>query len=107
MELPGSRAPQELIDKLKPFMQSPQAVPLPVYDATPGPSLASLKEIDLRQHLARFEGLPFNGKGTCLCPVHAETGPSFEVKRDADGHWYWFDWHNQGRDGFSGTIIDY
>jgi KaiC/GvpD/RAD55 family RecA-like ATPase len=81
--------------------------PLPAYDGSPDPSLAELKELDLRDHLARFEGLVFNAKDACLCPVHAEKEPSFTVKRHTDGHWYWFDWHNQGRDGFSGTIIDY
>lgn len=106
MELPGriNPAPKELIDKLA---ASAATAPLPVYDATPDPTLAYLKEINLRDHLAKYEGLVFNSRGACLCPVHAEKEPSFEVKRHTDGHWYWFDWHNQGRAGFSGTIIDY
>ena len=101
-----SRMPEDMRIE---FLASEAAAeaPLPAYDSRPDPALASLKEIDLRQHLTKFEGLGFNGKGTCLCPVHTETSPSFEVKRHTDGHWYWFDWHNQGRDGFSGTIIDY
>jgi len=105
MDLHLNRAPQELIDQLT--NPAVRATPLPPYDATPDPSLANLKELDLRQHLTRFEGLTFNGRGTCPCPVHAEKDPSFEVKRHTDGHWYWFDWHNQGQAGFSGTIIDY
>jgi archaellum biogenesis ATPase FlaH len=99
-----NRIPEAVLAYLR---SATELTPLPDYDPTPDPTLARLKELDLRQHLARFEGLGFNGKGTCLCPIHTETSPSFEVKRHTDGHWYWFDWHNQGRDGFSGTIIDY
>lgn len=106
MDLPGriNPAPKEFLAH---FATPAPVTPLPIYDATPDPSLASLKELDLREHLAKFEGLVFNNKGFCLCPVHAEKDPSFEVKQHTDGHWYWFDWHNQGREGFSGTIIDY
>jgi putative DNA primase/helicase len=100
-----NRMPQQLLDKLIRPATDPR--PLPVYDATPDPALAGLKELDLREHLAKFEGLAFNNHGACLCPVHQEMDPSFEVKRHTDGHWYWFDWHNQGQEGFSGTIIDY
>jgi RecA-family ATPase len=98
------RIPQQLLDKL---VRPPETASLPAYDATPDPALAGLKELDLREHLAKFEGLIFNSRGACLCPVHQETDPSFEVKRHTDGHWYWFDWHNQNQAGFSGTIIDY
>ncbi len=98
------RAPQDLIALLVP---SAEVALLPVYDSTPDPALAKLKELDLRRHLTHFEGLVFDYKGLCLCPVHGEKVPSFEVKLHTDGHWYWFDWHNQGRAGFSGTIIDY
>jgi len=81
---------------------------LPVYDSTPDPRYAELKHRDLREHLTKWEGLVFNDQRSCLCPVHAETSPSFEVKPwGPNQFWYWFDWHNQGRAGFSGTIIDY
>jgi hypothetical protein len=98
-----NRAPQEILDQLI----GATAQPLPECDRRPDPALAELKELNLRNHLARFEGLEFNSRGYCLCPVHRETVPSFEVKPHTDGHWYWFDWHNQGREGFSGTIIDF
>lgn len=103
-----NRIPQRLFEKLTAAAVNPAPAQLPVYDGTPDPSLASLKELNLQNHLARFEGLVFNGnEGKALCPVHQETTPSFQVKRYTDGHWYWFDWHNQSGDGFSGTIIDY
>ena len=96
--------PQQLLDKLAAV---PLASPRSVNDAPPDPALTRLKELDLRRHLSRFEGLVLDDTGKTLCPVHQETHPSFEVKRHTDGHWYWFDWHNQGGDNFSGTIIDY
>jgi hypothetical protein len=96
--------PQQLLDKLN---TSFRASSPPVYDSSPDPVLAGLKELDLRLHLTRFEGIEFDGAGKALCPVHPETHPSFEVKLHTDGHWYWFDWHIQNQDGFSGTIIDY
>lgn len=99
-----SPMPQQLLDKLA---ATARVSPLRVNDSMPDPSLTRLKELDLRQHLTQFEGFDFNDRGYALCPVHPETNPSFEVKLHDDGHWYWFDWHNQGQECFSGTIIDF
>ena len=110
---PMNRAPQEINEQLEAPKSGPMAV-------TPRPrndhrdlELTRLKmNVDLRDHLAAYEGLVFNARGKALCPRHPETDPSFEVSVwSGDNQWHWKDWHNwkgvEKDPEFSGSIFDY